>query len=145
MRYTILLLILTLVPAPNQGELNPKAEKVLKAWVDAQNQGSDAAVIEFIKTYYPESAYESKEKLGAHLNFCRQIIDEFGEIQADVYKVMVNKPKKLKVQLLKAGALAISQPSPEHILVVEIDLEESDGTKLSRGLGMGALICYIKR
>ena len=145
MKSMLLLAIMVIAPWYNGQGINPKAEKVLKAWVAAQNDGSDSAVINFIKKYYPESAYETDSKLNAHVRFCRQIIDEFGDVGETIYEVMENQPKKLKVQLLKAGVAAVTQPSPEEILVIEIDLESKDQTRLARGLGMGALICYIKR
>lgn len=145
MKLMLFMMAVLIVPLSSKQDLNPKARAVLNAWISTQNEGSEAAVIDFIKLYYPKAAYSSQKKLKAHTDFCMQIVREFGDVQAEIYEVMENEPKKLKVQLLKAGTLAVTRPSPEDILVVEIDLEEQNGTRLERGLGMGALICYIKR
>ena len=145
MKLMLFMMAVLIVPFSSKQDLNPKARAVLNAWISTQNEGSEAAVIDFIKLYYPKTAYSSQKKLKAHTDFCMQIVREFGNVQAGIYEVMENEPKKLKVQLLKAGTLAVTRPSPEDILVVEIDLEKRNGTRLERGLGMGALICYIKR
>ena len=145
MKLMLFLLSLIVIPLMPQQDVNPKARQVLDDWISAQNDGSETAVIDFIKQYYPETAYSSEKKLKAHVDFCMQIVREFGKLQAEIYEVMENEPKKLKVQLLKAGTMAVTKPSPEDVLVVEIDLERENGTRLARGLGMGALICYIKR
>lgn len=123
---------------------DPKKE-ILEDWIRTQNNGSNKAINQFIdKWFAPELLIEMKNR-EEHVAFYRQIIDEFGEVQDIVYKQIELTDTKLKVQLLKKGQLLSPEPAPEEILVVEIDVKRHDSTHLARGLGMGALVCYIKR
>lgn len=124
---------------------NTNTERVLKAWLEMQNTGTKPAVEHFIKNYYDPSLLKKMESLEDHVNFYMSMIHDFGNIQDIVYKTEEDSKYRLKVQLLKKGALLIPAPSPEEILVVEIDLDPENPKYLKRALGMGALICYIKR
>ncbi|MEC7752802.1 hypothetical protein [Roseivirga sp. UBA1976] len=119
--------------------------QILKDWIATQNQGSDKAINTFIDRWFSEELKAGITDRSKHVAFYRQIIDEFGEIQETVYEVMESTPTKLKVQLLKKNTPFLPEPSPENILVVEIDVQKNHPNRLARGLGMGALICYIKR
>lgn len=134
---------LILVQSP---ENKPKdTRRILEAWIETQNIGTDEAIRAFIDTYYSPALLNKMKNYKDHVSFYRQVISDFGTIQDIVYQIEKDTENSLKVQLLKEATLLIPTPSPEEILVVEIDLEPADPAYLKRGLGMGALICYIKR
>lgn len=122
-----------------------KTERVLKAWVVMQNEGTDAAVRRFIDGYYSPALLENMKNYEAHVKFYKQIINEFGPVQDIIYHTEEAGENKLKVQLLKVGRTLVPEPTPEEILVVNIDLDPNNQDYLARGLGLGALVCYIKR
>lgn len=126
-------------------ENSKEAEVILDAWIKTHNEGTDKAIITFIDDYYAPEVLKKMKNKGDHLKFYRQVIDEFGPIQKGIYEVMNSSKTMLKVQLLKAGTPFAPAPTPEEILVVEIDLDPNNSKYISKGLGMGALICYIKR
>ena len=138
--WIICLYIALFFSAPNE----ETPQKVLDAWMEMQNAGTDEAIKEFINQYY-SPAMIGKMNMKDHVAFYRQIIDEFGEVQKLIYQKEVDQPFKLKVQLLKKGVAMVPEPTPYEILVVEIDLDPEQPRYLKRGLGLGALICYIKR
>ena len=118
---------------------------MLDAWIETQNKGTDEAIRSFIDTYYSPAMLGKMKNYEDHLNFYKQVISEFGSIQKIVYITEKDTEHSLKVQLLQEATPLLPEPSPEEILVVEIDLDPENPAYLSRGLGMGALICYIKR
>lgn len=135
----IMLVNLFLVQKPNT------KQEILNDWISTQNDGSNEAINAFIDTWFSPEMRQNMKNRDQHLAFYRQIIDEFGSVQDHVYEVMESTETKLKVQLIKKGQPLVPEPSPENILVVEIDIQKDKPQFLSRGLGMGALICYIKR
>lgn len=110
-----------------------------------QNSGTELAVKKFINNHYSPSLLGRMKNFNDHVNFYMTAIHDFGDIQEDVFKIEESSKYRLKVQLLKKDALLVPEPTPEEILVVEIDLDPDNPKYLKRGLGMGALICYIKR
>lgn len=119
-------------------------QRILDAWIITQNVGTDAAVREFIDTYYSPEMLRKMKNYEDHVKFYKQIISEFGKVQKVIYETETNTDLELKVQLLKEATPLVPEPGPEEILVVEIDLDPQNSRYLSKGLGMGALICYIK-
>lgn len=120
-------------------------QRILDAWIVTQNVGTDAAVRQFIDTYYSPELLKEMKNYEDHVKFYKQIISEFGKVQKVIYETETNTDLKLKVQLLKRATPLVPEPGPEEILVVEIDLDPENKKCLSKGLGMGALICYIRR
>jgi hypothetical protein len=142
--------IITLISAillcsnPSSTE-NINTQKILTAWLEMHNTGTEEAVGEFIRSYYSPELLKKMKNFDDHVKFYMTVIDDFGDIQSIVYKTEETTDFRLKVQLLKKGILAVSNPPPTEILVVEIDLDPKNPEYLVKGLGMGALICYIKR
>ncbi len=124
---------------------NENTRRILDAWRKMHNAGTEQAVKSFIKEYYSPDLLSSMKNFDDHVNFYMTLIKDFGDIQETVYKTEESTKNRLKVQLLKEGSLLFPEPGPEEILVVEIDLDPENPRYLKRGLGMGALICYIKR
>tara|TARA_B100001989_G_C24271299_1_gene331799 strand:+ start:117 stop:533 length:417 start_codon:yes stop_codon:yes gene_type:complete len=136
--------LITLLSLLNFQETDPKKE-ILKDWIATQNEGSNEAISQFIDQWFSPELKENMKNREEHIAFYRQIIDEFGDLQNLIYKEVESTDTRLKVELLKKGLPLVPEPSPEDILVVEIDVLKDNPRYLSRGLGMGALICYIKR
>jgi hypothetical protein len=124
---------------------NEKTQRIFDAWLEMHNTGTEKAVGEFINDFYAPSALKKMKNFDAHVNFYMTMINDFGEMQDVIFKTEESTENRLKVQLLKKGSLAYPEPTPEEILVVEIDLNPENPEFLEKGLGMGALICYIKR
>ena len=125
--------------------LSQDTQRVLEAWVATQNDGSEKAIRQFIDSYYSPAVLKGMKNYDDHVKFYQQVIAEFGQIQSHVFEVEVDEPHTLKVQLIKKGTPLVPSPGPEEVLVVEIDLDPEQPQYLKRGLGMGALICYLKR
>lgn len=141
MKIISLLLVIMFV---NPQNTDPK-KQILDDWIRTQNLGSNEAINEFIDQWFAPELLEKMENRDEHIAFYRQIIDEFGELQNLVFKEVESTETKLKVELIKKGYPLVPEPAPEDILVVEIDVQKNNLRYLSRGLGMGALICYIKK
>ncbi len=137
-----MLLSLTGINSPT---VQPDTERVLKAWMKMQNEGTDQAVKQFIDNYYSPRLLGKMTNYESHVAFYKQIINEFGKVQPAIYLTETDSEHKLKVQLIKEGRALVPEPSPEEILVVEIDLDPDNPQFLSRGLGLGALVCHLKR
>ena len=144
MKYLLILSVL-IFSTLRSVEENSHTQRLLKAWLEMQNVGTKPAVEHFIKNYYSPDVLQKMKNFDDHVNFYMTIIHDFGDIQDVIYKTEEDSNYSLKVQLLKKGTLLVPTPSPEEILVVEIDLDPENPKYLKRGLGMGALICYIKR
>lgn len=140
---TILLVSFLTGFGPENG--HDETKRILNAWIATQNEGTDAAVRNFIDTYYSPGLIERMKNYEDHVKFYKQIIHEFGKIQNVIYETEKDTDTKLKVQVLKEATPLVPEPGPEEILVIEIDLDPENKRYLSRGLGMGALVCYIKR
>lgn len=145
MKYFVILLFLAFISHEKKQEIDKSAEVILEAWIETQNKGTDKAIMAFIEEYYTPEVLSKMKNRSDHLKFYRQAVDEFGPIQKGIYEVMNSSKTKLKVQLLKVGTPLAPAPTPEEILVIEIDLDPNNTKYISRGLGMGALICYIKK
>ncbi|MBO3698806.1 hypothetical protein [Roseivirga sp. E12] len=145
MKVLLFLIISWFHVTPVQSEAPKDAMVILNAWIETQNKGTDEAISSFIKTYYAPEVLNKMKNFDDHLKFYRQVIDEFGPIQKVIFEEMESTETKLKVQLLKQGTPLVPTPEPEEILVVEIDLDAQNPKFIEKGLGMGALICYIKR
>jgi hypothetical protein len=144
MKYILILSVLMFSADWSFAE-NEKTQRIFDAWLEMHNTGTEKAVGEFINDYYSTTALKKMKNFDAHVRFYMTMINDFGDLQAVIYKTEESSANRLKVQLLKKGSLVYPEPSPEEILVVEIDLDPSDSDFLEKGLGMGALICYIKR
>ncbi|GAB5524672.1 MAG: hypothetical protein Roseis2KO_25440 [Roseivirga sp.] len=145
MKTLIATILVSLVSSFGIANITEDTQRILDAWVATQNKGTDEAVRAFIDTYYSPELFKKMKNYEDHVKFYKQIISEFGKIQQVIYETETNTATKLKVQLLKEATPLVPEPGPEEILVVEVDLDPDNKQYLNRGLGMGALICYIKR
>ena len=117
---------------------------ILEKFIIMHNTGTDESINQFIKeTYHPE-IYKTYN-LELQVEFYQFIINDFGKLNTSIYKTVEETPTKLIVQLIKSNEKVVnSNIDPADILVVEIDTHETDTEYLSRGLGLGALICSLR-
>ncbi len=87
-----------------------------------------------------------KIDLQQHIEFYSMISKDFGQLKSIVYEKIEEKPLRLVVQLIKKGeSLSNKLINPAEILVVEIDLNQKNPIYLNRALGLGALVCELKK
>ena len=136
----MLLLFLTILfHTPNSDQHSQDA--ILELYIEANNKGSNAAFQSFIKnSYHPDLL--DKIDMDKHVAFYQHVHADFEMLDPLVYETRTDTPEKLIVLLIKKGENHLN-PSidPANILVVELDFHSSKRTYLSRGLGLGALIC----
>ena len=125
--------------------MNDPIQNILDQFIIAHNDGSKDAIKDFIKNTYLPEIYETIN-LNDHVAFYRQIINEFGDLNRQIYYLVEETPYKLIVHLIKKteniNNLVID---PEDILQVEIDLSETNTKYMERGLGLASLISDLKR
>ncbi|HAS40630.1 MAG TPA: hypothetical protein DCS93_09130 [Microscillaceae bacterium] len=134
------LLFLTNVQAQNKSQL-----EILDKFIVAHNLGTEAAIIDFIKKTYKPS-FLKKIDLKKHIAFYDHIIKEFGPLNNKIYEVVEIKPTKFIINLIKKGESVKNKSiKPTEILMVKIDTDKNQPQYLSRGLGLGALACSIRK
>jgi len=141
----ILLAIITLLIFSYSYSQSKEHQNILDQFIIAHNDGSKDAIKDFIKNTYLPEIYETIN-LNDHVAFYRQIINEFGDLNRQIYYLVEETPYKLIVHLIKKteniNNLVID---PEDILQVEIDLSETNTKYMERGLGLASLISDLKR
>lgn len=139
---TTFLLFALMFPHHN---MNTYSTQILDRYIIANNDGSDDAIELFIhENYNPDLA--KKIKMQDHINFYRQISGEFVSLNKTVYKTVKSTSDKLIVHLIKEADSPMNMDiDPIDILVVEIDLDPENPKYLAKGLGLGALVCEIRK
>ena len=123
---------------------NKEQQAILDKFIAYHNDGSEKALGQFIKETYNPGLYD-KIDLGKHTAFYDQIVREFGRLNDQVYKVESETQLKLIVHLIKEDETVLNKNiDPREVLVVEIDVSDDNAKYLSRGLGLGALVCEIR-
>jgi len=118
---------------------------LLDNFIIAHNLGTEKAITDFIENSYEPSLLK-KIDLKKHVAFYDHIIKEFGPLHSEIYEVVEVKPNKLIVNLIKKEeSVTNNSIDPTEILMVEIDTDEKQPEYLSRGLGLGALACSIRK
>lgn len=144
MRKTLLtflaITIVTFTYSQNRNQL-----EILNKFIAANNSGTYEAINQFIKETYEPDFYK-KIDVEEHIKFYTMISEDFGQLKTIVHEKIEEKPLRLVVYLIKDSESPINKNiNPSEILVLEMDLSEKKATYLSRGLGLGALICEIKK
>jgi len=134
------LLVFATSYSQNKDQLN-----ILDNFIIAHNDGSDDAIKQFIKDSYLPEIYATIN-LNDHVAFYRQVINEFGNLNNQIYYLVEETPHKLIVHLIKKNkninSLVIN---PEDILQIEIDLSKTNSKYMEKGLGLGSLLYEQKR
>ncbi|MEQ9376935.1 MAG: hypothetical protein RIG68_17225 [Imperialibacter sp.] len=119
--------------------------EILNKFIRANNSGTEEAIGEFIKETYEPHLFE-KIDLEKHIDFYMMISKNFGHLNTMVYKKIEENPLRLVVHLIKESESVLNKSiDPSEILVVEIDLNKDNPKYLSRGLGLGALVCELRK
>ena len=115
--------------------------ELLNKFITAHNSASESEIVSFIRDTY-DPALQKKIDMKKHVDFYDHIVKEFGPLNDKIYKIEEVKSTKLIVHLIKKDESINNRLiDPSEILVVEIDILEPRSKYLSRGLGLGALIC----
>jgi hypothetical protein len=115
--------------------------QLLDKFVIAHNLGTEDAISKFIKEAYEPTLYK-KIDLKKQIKFYEQIVKEFGPLKNEIYELVEVKPTKLVVQMIKKDESLLNKSiDPTEILMVELDTSEKEANYLTRGLGLGALVC----
>lgn len=137
------LFIITTVTASNAQTKSQSS--ILDKFIAANNAGTPEAISKFIKETYDQSLL-NKINLQEHIDFYTMISKDFGKLKSSVYQKIEENPQKLVVHLIKEkqNPLTVSI-NPAEVLVVEMDLNERNPKYLKKGLGLGALVCELKK
>lgn len=118
---------------------------ILSKFITANNSGTEDAISQFIKETYESNLYE-KIDLQQHIEFYSMISEDFGLLKSTVYEIIEEKPLRLVVQLIKEKESLLNKNiDPTEILMVELDFNEKNPKLLNRALGLGALVCELKK
>lgn len=141
----ILLTLLAITIVTFAYSQNRNQSVILNKFIAANNSGTKEAISQFIKDTYEPNLYK-KIDLEEHIKFYAMISEDFGQLKTIVYKKIEEKPLRLIVYLIKEKEnLAKKSINPAEILVVEMDLNEQNQKYLKRVLGLGALVCELKK
>lgn len=111
----------------------------------AHNAGTEDALRKFITECYEPPIYEQLD-LASHVAFYKQIISDFGPLNNQIYEKVEETRSKLIVHLIKKNeSLLKNKIDPAEILVVEMDMSKVYPKHMSRGLGLGALVCELRK
>jgi hypothetical protein len=120
-------------------------QAILDKFITYHNDGTEKALNQFIRETYNPVLYD-KVDLKKQTAFYDQIVKEFGRLNEHIYKVESETSLKLIVHLIKESETILNRNiDPREILVVEIDVSDNNSKYLSRGLGLGALVCEIRK
>lgn len=141
----LFILIITIFTFSTSFSQNKEQQNILDNFIIAHNDGSDDAIKEFIKnTYLPEIYVTINIK--DHVAFYRQIINEFGDLNNQIYYLVEETPYKLIVHLIKKNkTISNLVINPEDILQIEIDLSKTNSKYMEKGLGLSSLLGEQKR
>lgn len=144
MKSPILTIIAIVIVSLSYSQSN-KQLTVLHKYIIANNVGTTEAFSQFIKeTYNPELF--KKINLKSHIEFYSMISTDFGQLKLEVYKKTAESSSKLVVHLIKENeSLFNKNIAPTEVLVVEMDFNKNEPTYLKKGIGLGALICELKK
>ena len=118
---------------------------VLNKYITANNTGTTEAFSKFIKeTYNPQLL--KKVNLKSHIDFYSMISKDFGQLKFEVYKKIEEKPSRLVVHLIKEKESLFNRNiNPAEVLVIEMDFNKNTPSLLKKGMGLGALVCELKK
>ncbi len=124
---------------------NKNQSIILDKFIAANNSGTKESIYQFIKDTYEPNLYK-KIDLEEHIKFYTMISNGFGQLNTIVYEKIEEKPLRLLVYLIKKNESLFNKSiNPSEILVVEIDLSKENSKYLAKGLGLGALVCELKK
>jgi hypothetical protein len=124
---------------------NNKHLTVLNKYIIANNVGTTEAFSKFIKDTYNPQLF-NKINVKSHIDFYTMISKDFGRLKLEVYKKTEENPSRLVVHLIKDNeSLFNKKINPAEVLVVEMDFNKNNASRLKKGMGLGALVCELKK
>jgi len=118
---------------------------ILNKYIIANNLGTTEAFGQFIKETYNPQLFK-KINLKSHIDFYSMISKDFGQLKLEVYKKTEENPSRLVVHLIKENENLFNKNiAPAEVLVVEMDFNKNKPSSLNKGIGLGALICELKK
>lgn len=119
--------------------------KIITNYITAHNNGTPQAIIHFIKQNYSPN-YLKKIDVDTHVDFYKNIIEEFGMLNFDIYKTVEQFPNRVVIHLIKEHASILTNHlEPTEILVLELDQDLNNSKFLEKGLGLGSLLCELRK
>lgn len=141
----LILILLTITIETSVYSQNKNQSIILDKFIAANNAGTHEAYNKFINDTYDHDLL-SKIDLEKHIKFYTMISEDFGKLKTVVYKKIEEKPLRLVVYLIKENQSVWNKSiNPAEILVIEMDLHEQNQSYLKKGLGLGALVCELKK
>lgn len=120
-----------------------QVEKIFEHWLTAHNTGSKQQLRAFIRENY-QADLQDEAFIERHLNFYWAIYEDFGRLNTQIYKVIEQSDTSFLVYLVKEGIAAYQiEVDPAEVLTVEVKIE-ADRAKLTKSLGLGALVCKLR-
>lgn len=118
---------------------------LVSKYISLHENGSDQDIRNFIReTYYPE--FLKIVNIENHIQFYKKIIKEFGPLNPEIYKITEQSPYRFVVYLIKKNRdISEEKIDPKDILVLELDQSKDNPMFLSKGLGLGSLVCEFKK
>ena len=124
---------------------NSKQQTVLNKYITANNVGTVEAFSQFIKETYNPQLLE-RINIKSHIDFYSMISEDFGQLKLEVYKKIEEKPSRLVVHLIKQReSLFNKNINPAEVLVIEMDFNKNEPSYLKKGIGLGSLVCELKK
>ncbi len=144
MKSTILTIIAIAFVSLSYSQSN-KQLIVLNKYITANNVGTVEAFSKFIKETYNPQLFK-KINLKSHIDFYSMISKDFGQLKFEVYKKIEEKTSRLVVHLIKEKeSLFNKNINPAEVLVIEMDFNKNNSSLLKKGMGLGALVCELKK
>ena len=144
MKQIILILFLLFSFTSIQSQ-SKKQRNIITSYITAHNNGTTEAIIHFIKQNYTTN-YLKKIDIDTHVNFYKNIIKEFGALNFDIYKTVEQLPNRIVVYLIKENVSTLTNYlEPTEILVLELDQDPNNSKFLKKGLGLGSLLCELRK
>ena len=120
------------------------AGRILSRWIEAHNRGEEASLRSFVERAYSPSLL-AKVDVESHLEFYLNAVPMFGKLKQMPYRIIVNEPRTLIVELLNATLKGPEQLTAENRVLVEIDMDPDHPEYLARGLGLGSVACAQRK
>lgn len=149
MKKTILTIIAVALVTLSYSQSNKpqyyKQRTMLNKYILANNKGTEEAFSQFIKETYDPKLYK-KINLKTHIDFYSMISKDFGRLKLEVYKKTEETTSRLVVHLIKESESIFNKNiNPTEVLVVEMDFNKNNPSYLKKGMGLGALVCELKK
>jgi len=115
--------------------------KLARSWLAAHNAGDEVSLARWVEDAYAPQLLDRID-VAEHVAFYQSIVQDFGELSPTPVAVTESSARHLVVHLRPVSVLV---PDPTTTLVVDIEVAPEDPGHLTRGLGLGALICEDKK